>query len=84
MSNHDPSPHEIQLVIGETVLAPPPDVTLAKRSRGLPLAQSTSPTPMPTRPVASRPRGSKPCSFIWGGGSMGLYTINNTNIGTVP
>lgn len=45
MSNHDPSPHEIQLVIGETVLAPPSDVTLAERCGGLLPAQSTSPRP---------------------------------------
>lgn len=45
MSNQDPSPHEILLVIGETVLAPPSDVTLAERCGGLLMARSTSPQP---------------------------------------
>ena len=49
MSNHDPSPHAIQPVIGEAALAPPPGVTLSKRSGGLVLAQSTSTSPGPTR-----------------------------------
>lgn len=78
MSNDDPLPHATQLTIGGAALAPPPHVTLAELSW-------CGPIPLPTLRSADLTFSAQRLKAVWFYlGSMGLYTINNTNIGIVP